>query len=645
MKYNLKAPPSKTEQNLAFDIPDLPATIIPVITGTTPIDSPPPGNQLPFVNAGQDQSITLPINQATLNGTANDTDGTITSYLWSKVSGGAANILSPGSPSTGITGLVEGIYNFRLTVTDNSGGVSVDEIKIVVNPASTGNVGVFAAIPTFECCGLYWNGHGKTSSTTCTVQFREVGTSVWNNGMDLWCDSRAIGGRPSNEYRGSLVYLKPGTNYEVKLTAGSASYTSTFQTWAEKFPETPAQSLTSSQTINTSGTSSAYKVFTGTINGGNNNLVINASYVILRGMKLTGATNDAIELGASAHDVIIEDCDISGWGQSASTLGGNNQAAVRVRGFSYNATNVKRIIIQRNKIHDPRFSASGWSTETGGDHPYGVNGINFEESGGNHVIRNNEIYGDTDPASKKRFMDGIGGADNFTTSGFPGSDSDIYGNKIRGCFDDGIEAEGGGRNVRVWDNGLNYTFTGIASATCSVGPLYIHHNISNVGMRMQNQSNSEDRGPFNKCGTNEAQFRGGRTYLFHNTVLQPSGNRGLCGGIVENGGIVNNVYSKNNIWTTAYQSQGGKDISMWQGGSCNSENDLLNSMTGNVTVINKITGSPVYTGTVGLELNPAGYFLAAGSAGKGKGVKINNFNDQDNPDIGAYNKSNLKFGI
>jgi hypothetical protein len=57
----------------------------------TEITSGTPGNLPPTVNAGADTAITLPTNSLTLNGTANDGDGTITSYQWSQVSG-------PGQP-------------------------------------------------------------------------------------------------------------------------------------------------------------------------------------------------------------------------------------------------------------------------------------------------------------------------------------------------------------------------------------------------------------------------------------------------------------------------------------------------------------------------------------------------------------------
>ena len=47
-----------------------------------------PANQPPVANAGTDQTITLPINSVTINGSgSSDPDGSISTYLWTKISG------------------------------------------------------------------------------------------------------------------------------------------------------------------------------------------------------------------------------------------------------------------------------------------------------------------------------------------------------------------------------------------------------------------------------------------------------------------------------------------------------------------------------------------------------------------------------
>jgi dienelactone hydrolase len=93
-------------------------------------------NQPPVANAGADQTITLPQNSITLNGSGTDVDGTVVSYQWSQISGPSqVTIALPLSASTVVNNLVQGTYSFKLTVEDNSGAKTSDEIIITVNEA------------------------------------------------------------------------------------------------------------------------------------------------------------------------------------------------------------------------------------------------------------------------------------------------------------------------------------------------------------------------------------------------------------------------------------------------------------------------------------------------------------------------------
>ena len=90
-------------------------------------------NTPPVAHAGSDIVIQLPVNQVTLNGSGTDGDGSVVSYAWSYIGGPAGySILSPSQPQTSITNLVQGVYTFRLTVTDNLGAVHTDDVSITV---------------------------------------------------------------------------------------------------------------------------------------------------------------------------------------------------------------------------------------------------------------------------------------------------------------------------------------------------------------------------------------------------------------------------------------------------------------------------------------------------------------------------------
>ncbi len=93
------------------------------------------GNQSPVANAGTDIVLSLPTNSTTLNGSASkDPDGSITAYLWSKISGPTQfTIVSPTAVTTALNNLVAGAYVFRLKVTDNNGTTHEDDVAVTVN--------------------------------------------------------------------------------------------------------------------------------------------------------------------------------------------------------------------------------------------------------------------------------------------------------------------------------------------------------------------------------------------------------------------------------------------------------------------------------------------------------------------------------
>lgn len=108
----------------------------------------------PVANAGSDQTITLPINSVTLTGNGTDADGSIASWSWTKISGPAATISNPNVQTTSATGLVQGVYQFQLQVTDNAGATNTDIVQVTVNPAPltaptcTGTGSVSITLPT-----------------------------------------------------------------------------------------------------------------------------------------------------------------------------------------------------------------------------------------------------------------------------------------------------------------------------------------------------------------------------------------------------------------------------------------------------------------------------------------------------------------
>ncbi|WP_189606414.1 DUF4082 domain-containing protein, partial [Salinimicrobium marinum] len=92
----------------------------------------PVGNIPPTVNAGEDQILVLPENSITLLASATDPDGSIESYLWEQINGPATEMQNAVSMSLELLGLEQGVYVFKVTVTDNEGGTASDDISITV---------------------------------------------------------------------------------------------------------------------------------------------------------------------------------------------------------------------------------------------------------------------------------------------------------------------------------------------------------------------------------------------------------------------------------------------------------------------------------------------------------------------------------
>jgi len=164
----------------------------------------------PVADAGADQSINLPMNSVTINGSGTDPDGgTIVSYEWVQVSGPSIATLSDDTTMT-LTAddLVAGEYIFRLTVTDDENQTGFDEVMITVVP-ETGNqapVAVAEATPLSGNVPLDVTFTGSNSSDDVAIV-----TYAWDF-MD---------GTTSSEADPSHTFTTAGTyNVELVVTDG-----------------------------------------------------------------------------------------------------------------------------------------------------------------------------------------------------------------------------------------------------------------------------------------------------------------------------------------------------------------------------------------------------------------------------------------
>lgn len=138
-----------------------------------PDDSASRRRRKPIANAGSDIVITLPTNQAKLDGSkSKDTLGVIKNYLWQQVAGPSPSFLSsPTDVITNANELIEGAYTFRLKVTNDRNVSDYDDVIVTINKSLIEQVTqptTTTATPLFT--GIMNNGSITTYGGGSTIQ-------------------------------------------------------------------------------------------------------------------------------------------------------------------------------------------------------------------------------------------------------------------------------------------------------------------------------------------------------------------------------------------------------------------------------------------------------------------------------------------
>lgn len=143
-------PPGKTFKGYTYN-----GTVQGTYSGTAPINGSPlilvQSNAVtvgPDVNVSVNQTITLPLDSASISATITVGSGAITSQGWTKISGGAATIRSASSLTTEVAGLSVGTYVFQFKATDanslsDSGRITitVDSPQVITPKPPVANAG------------------------------------------------------------------------------------------------------------------------------------------------------------------------------------------------------------------------------------------------------------------------------------------------------------------------------------------------------------------------------------------------------------------------------------------------------------------------------------------------------------------------
>ena len=198
--------------------------------------------QPPVVNAGQNQTITLPVNSVTLSGSATD-NGVPLTFTWSVVSGpGTVTFSNPSSAVTTATFGSAGTYVLQLTASNSQNSAS-GTTTVTVNPQAyvppVVNAGPNQTI-TLPASAVTLNGSASDNGAPMTIVWTVIsgpGTVIFSSPNSLTTQATF----PST----------PGT-YVLQLSASNPQYTSTAQvtiTVNQASIQTPVVNAGPNQTI------------------------------------------------------------------------------------------------------------------------------------------------------------------------------------------------------------------------------------------------------------------------------------------------------------------------------------------------------------------------------------------------------------
>lgn len=176
-------------------------------------------NKPPIANAGKDTIIVLPVDSMKLDGSlSSDPDGTIKSFLWTKILGPASfNIINIAAAKTIVKNLIVGVYQFELKVTDNGGLSAKDTVQVTVNPSD-------APASTVIGCNVSMSvvGHLPTPGT---VHYSfAAGTKLFfvrgvNGAVDIY-DTLTHQWKTVNGMYATQYYLQSDEKWRVPKIAG-----------------------------------------------------------------------------------------------------------------------------------------------------------------------------------------------------------------------------------------------------------------------------------------------------------------------------------------------------------------------------------------------------------------------------------------
>jgi hypothetical protein len=363
-----------------------------------------------------------------------------------------------------------------------------NNVSSLPGPISTAP-GELRSYSTVHSIGIEWDITGDSDhDAKCTVHYRPDGTDAWKEALPLfrvdyqWWYGNDKAQRPFNMFAGSILFLDPDTEYQVKLALsdpdggedtriltiksrpvphlsgdGRTLHVAPDEGGGDGSQANPFKGLDAAQAMaepgdtvlihtgnygsfefNRSGKPGQYIAWKAAGDGGVvfSHIDVPASHVWLEGLTLIADQDtNGLKGRSNAADVVISRNSFKGFHYSIFLNRENRDW--------YIADN--EIVGNRDPHTRGRKSMSG-------------EGIELSHSSG-HVVAYNRI---------SRVADGIS---------YPERNCDIYGNEIFDVSDDALEPDYGFANIRMWGNRMyNYQYHAISFQPMKCGPWYIIRN-------------------------------------------------------------------------------------------------------------------------------------------------------------------------
>jgi hypothetical protein len=443
------------------------------------------------------------------------------------------------------------------------------------DPSAQADAAVAGDVPddysTLHCIALRWFVQGDTNADACVaVEYRKAGAADWKPAMNLFrVESAAMEKDAPPEgttlFAGSIFNLEPGTDYEVKLNlvdpdGGSAEKIIKRTTWAEPVAPAPKRTL-HAVPGDGGGSGSADDPFKGL----NAARLRPGDLLLLAAGKYDGSYT--LPKGTAEAPIVIRGpvegeaavIDNGGKGIIIRANRGSHvfleHLTIQGGGMAMQANGAKNLVVRRCVIRDVD------------------NGI-FDDGGAERLfIADNVFTGRVEPGSKPPGepravqLSGSGHVvaynscnnwrDAIDTRPPAPRNMDFHNNDVYDLQDDGFELDFSLDNVRVYNNRVTNTSTGISFQPSRGGPNYA---IRNVLLMVRGETFKLKLTPTNKKAPDwrVGPHRTSGGVMIHNTAVLP----GVPFRVWSNEGPAHYFFLRNNLLVGAVEARNGIDMSM-----------------------------------------------------------------------------------